>query len=1281
LMLATTLVPSGVMAQTSGSQASQDTQAAVAQSADTESDTGTGDSQQETCALPTFTINTAPDLTNTLYQASTSVRIKIGVTGVSNIKTAGYSIYYTTDGTDPQYPVSGTTQKATAAGVAVITTTNAKEQTTVTVKAIAVKDGYANSKIADTTVTFGSETMIKNSDTELYKALFDALDKPYDSETLLSSEDLATLETLDLSGKGLTLQNLSSLSYAVNLTTLDLSGNDLSAIKTADFKSALSGMKQLKTLNLSKCNIGTTGYGYGIPAFLKSVPVTLPALEVYNLSGNNLSGEFAIDLGSSDTLKTLDLSDNQLNLVSFGSPSVKQFPALASIDLSGNYIDWDLVVDGFSSFLENDVTIQRADQKNMATLPVIGVYSNGIVDSNSNGGFYLLNLGEDETSAALEEPIIGTSTKLVFNTYAQSSTVKVTVGDQKATAIGRENSTSQALKNSSYYLTVSDLKADAENTIDISVMYTSGETRNYTLKLTTVSMEEGSLETSAGVKDYNARLAICKKLGITKASEIKAHDITKEELAGLTGTLSIYNDITDVSWLQYATGLSNITIGTTTGYTNTFTSVPKLESKALTSLTLRSEGLKTSPDLSGLPNLTSLTISAAADKTYPSLASNTKITNLSLYDAKDGTYSLPEGVSDTSVNALYIYYASNADFTIKGLPESVSNKRVNIGYSAGSSVQLEDTSSISSITVEYNDTMDVSFGEGVTASALAYQFSNDTKPQISSTVSNLTELGTLTINGANSSGVSLSLPDGLSALSALTQLKIYSCNMKSYPSVLEKLTALKGFSMDSCNIGESTFSPDLSKLTSLTNLEITSCGLTAAPSPAKLPNSLEKLDLAANSISQLSGDWSGLTNLSHLGLYYNPFSQFPSETIKQIPSLKNLQIYGGTYAEIPAGTFTNSPNLTSLAIGSYIKCHALNAYSFAVDEGTETAKAIAELPENCAVSVVPYDRQLNTPTYSALQKIETSLGNITDLSLKDFTIYTDSGTTEITLTPQAILSDTAITINGKAVESGSSITLPLEEGQNQIAIQCENDYTNEVCTTSSSAYTMRVNVGDRLAVSDMKEGAYYSVGVSLKKAGLDKASMAGGYFTDTATVRYDGSRYEVRLKTTKLSWMNGFQYTMDGAKYDADILESDAAADTATIRIYTDSLEDVAKLTMFVVPMGYSPTCDVHFDLATIVDITDSIGVDTANLNAAINKALAITEGNNIYTDATFKALEKALADGQALLKKEGLTTAAADAMAGTIEDAIKALAEDPDKIADKSELGDLITQAGKADK
>lgn len=61
--------------------------------------------------------------------------------------TPGANVYYTTDGSTPTYPITGTTQLYT--GPIVITTTT-------TLKAIAARDGYQNSAVASATYTIAT---------------------------------------------------------------------------------------------------------------------------------------------------------------------------------------------------------------------------------------------------------------------------------------------------------------------------------------------------------------------------------------------------------------------------------------------------------------------------------------------------------------------------------------------------------------------------------------------------------------------------------------------------------------------------------------------------------------------------------------------------------------------------------------------------------------------------------------------------------------------------------------------------------------------------------------------------------------------------------------------------------------------------------------------------------------------------------------------------------------------------------------------------------------------
>lgn len=221
-----------------------------------------------------------------------------------------------------------------------------------------------------------------------------------------------------------------------------------------------------------------------------------------------------------------------------------------------------------------------------------------------------------------------------------------------------------------------------------------------------------------------------------------------------------------------------------------------------------------------------------------------------------------------------------------------------------------------------------------------------------------------------------------------------------------------------------------------------------------------------------------------------------------------------------------------------------------------------------------------------------------------------------------------------------------------------------------------------------EDGGVYDVKVSLHKENTENTSMAASYFTNRVIVRYDeaaeaGKRYDIRLTTTKSSWITDLKYkTVNGEFVRADIVAEDTEKDSKTYRIYADSLEDIIKVSPCVVPMGGAyPVCDLITDLTDVIVITDSIGADRADLVAKISVATEITKKRNIYTDESYAALLAAMETAQSVLENENATQNTIDAATKALVTVIDNLVVDEDKLDDKTELKRIMEEAAAIEK
>ena len=110
-------------------------------------------------------------------------------------------------------------------------------------------------------------------------------------------------------------------------------------------------------------------------------------------------------------------------------------------------------------------------------------------------------------------------------------------------------------------------------------------------------------------------------------------------------------------------------------------------------------------------------------------------------------------------------------------------------------------------------------------------------------------------------------------------------------------------------------------------------------------------------------------------------------------------------------------------------------------------------------------------------------------------------------------------------------------------------------------------------------------------------------------------------------------------------------------------------------------TCYMHFDLTKVLDVTDTVGSDTADLNAAINAAIEITEKRNVYTDESYQNFLTVLEEAQAIAELSAPTQSAVDEAAEALVKAMTVGGEgglviDESKLANKTALETAINEA-----
>ena len=354
----------------------------------------------------------------------------------------------------------------------------------------------------------------------------------------------------------------------------------------------------------------------------------------------------------------------------------------------------------------------------------------------------------------------------------------------------------------------------------------------------------------------------------------------------------------------------------------------------------------------------------------------------------------------------------------------------------------------------------------------------------------------------------------------------------------------------------------------------------------------------------------------------------------------------------------------------------------------QTADTIAKLTER-GVSVSP-----GFGYASALKSLEVAgYGEVSDIlypvanqvnNPPTFYIEVDDETESLELIPTALFEDTTITVNGTEVKSGESITIEnLQKGANTVTVSTENKYAQVMLMEDAIDYNLTVMVGEYSIDDFPTEGRYYEIPVSALKSANDSLSMTNSYIEPNVVVSYKDGQYRIDFTTIRQDYIPSLKYRdAEGSYVDADELSRDVGENTATWRMYTDTLEEDLYISPYVVPMGYSPVCRLQFDLTKIVDITDTMPtIDKAALNIAINAAVAITEKRNVYTDASWKNFMEKLEAAQTIAENDIATQDAVNTAAKELETAMTVGGEgglviDESKLANKTALKTAINEA-----
>ena len=1162
-------------------------------------------------------------------------------------------------------------------------------------------------------------------------------------DAAVTEDDMASLTELVAENAGIT--DLTGLEKAVNLETLDLSGNDLQGIVAqAANHGFFNPMIKLKVLDLSNCNANEEFQPNAFDDLLSLEVVDISDNNLYGMAGLGYETDYNKAVDSYKKLKSIDFSNNNLigfefsPVVSFDSlekidlTGNRIWPDEASTAGDSNW---------YQTLLTSNIwnTVDFSDQKSLMELH--GLWLEGDSDFNqrleqidseqknidlgstlgSSVEFALSYYGE---YGALNVQVQGTDNIKMVENYQEAPknhSEKITI---KLEGLSQGQNTFQLLFTHANGDTMTWTATVNSQPMPVAGQDSAGIVDEVLYKtiLNKLGKEPGYDITKSDMASLSGTLQM-KDLGIKNAQGLQyATGLTKINIIDTE-----LSEIPDLSPLKDGNLKSLILRGS-------YNEVPGIEKLTkLTNINLSSAetwsdfGPRTiaqkfkpghfpTPDLSALTNLTVVNINSDAMETSVKISS-TNLSTLGVAMAQDG--SLPDisgkTITDLDVNnytgddlSSYLNSATEiGTLSIIGFRGDLDLSELQFGKSTASYSTLNLGADCSDGDVSIN-----------IDSLMATNKNQDIRLTLS-TVGN----GTLSLRGTNTcvdqltigkgsysleegfatptvsqitfeTGFAMKsqLPDSFSRFDALNKLTIKGDGMynNTIPSNFNSCPSLTSITISGTE--ETQFAEDVdwkenSKLTSLT---ISGYG-SLIPKGECLPSSLEKLEITGNNnmgyLDALNGaNLPNLTRLTVAGLY-----EFPTEFIQNLPALTYLNLSSNRFSDIPANAFDNNENLSSVSLGAWLKVDMIDSAIVPVP-GTGAAMAIDKLkarnPE-VTVSLNGYSSS-NPGYYCSLLSVSSNMGSVMgDPFIEELlTLYVPSGTQEITITTKALYDDTTISINGKIYQSGETITLPIQSFSETFEIVTHNDFINYANLPTEKNYTLSVIQGEVMEEFIPQDGGVYNMNYRLMLAGNDtKYSMADNYVTHLAEVRYHadaepGKQYDIRFTVTNTDWITDMRYyDHDGIRHDADIISEDLATKTRTYRIYTDDISKIVKISPYVVPMSKYPTCDLKLDLTSAVDISGSVSVDTANLNAAINAAIEITEKRNVYTDESYQNFLTVLEEAQAIAELSAPAQSAVDEAAEALVKAMTVGSEgglviDESKLANKTALETAINEA-----
>ena len=376
----------------------------------------------------------------------------------------------------------------------------------------------------------------------------------------------------------------------------------------------------------------------------------------------------------------------------------------------------------------------------------------------------------------------------------------------------------------------------------------------------------GREETQVTIPDANLRVAIETALGKARGAPI-----TRAEMASLTSLEASSSDISDLTGLEFATGLIPLNLSY-----NIISDITPLSGLIkLTSLDLSYNIISDITPLAGLTNLTSLDLSYNIISDITPLSGLTNLTSLRLHDNFFSDISPLSGL--TRLVSLSLYGTTIRDSSLLSRLSNLSEAdipdanlraaiKTNLGKASDEPItgfEMAFLSKLEAPNSNISDLTGLELATNLTWLHLGYGdmvgFSrNSNNISDFSPLSNLTRLRTLDLADTGISDITL--------LSNLTSLEILNLDSNdiSDVSALSNLTSLRFLHLSNNDISDVS---TLSNLTSLERLHLSGNDISDVSTLSNLA-SLRLLNLGSNDISDIS-TLSSWTSLDYLFLYNN----------------------------------------------------------------------------------------------------------------------------------------------------------------------------------------------------------------------------------------------------------------------------------------------------------------------------------------------------------------------------------------------------------------------------